>query len=59
MNTKEDINILCLGSYDCLIGMDWLEQHHATLDFHNKAFTFLFEEGNSRKFQGIPRTVTF
>jgi hypothetical protein len=27
-NTKEYLNIIPLGSYDCLIGMDWLEKHH-------------------------------
>jgi hypothetical protein len=42
---------------NCLIGMDWLDQHHAILDFHNKEFTFLDEERNSRVVQGIPRTV--
>jgi hypothetical protein len=39
LSTREDLNILPLGSYDCLIGMDWLDQHHAILDCHNKAFT--------------------
>ena len=32
MSTKAELNILPLGSYDCLIGMDWLDQHHALLD---------------------------
>ena len=53
--TKEDLNSLSLGSYDCLIGMDWLDQHHAILDYHNKAFNCLDEEGNreqSKEFQG-------
>jgi hypothetical protein len=58
LNTGEDLNILPLGSYDCLIGMDWLDQYHAILDCHNKAFTFLDEEGNLRIVQGIPRAVT-
>jgi hypothetical protein len=35
-STREDLNILHLGSYDFLIGMDWLDQHHTLLDFHNK-----------------------
>jgi hypothetical protein len=56
--TKADLNILSLGSYDFLIGMDWLDQHHAILDYRNKAFTFLDEEGNQRAVQGIPREVT-
>jgi hypothetical protein len=25
LSTREDLNILLLGSYDCLIGMDWLD----------------------------------
>jgi hypothetical protein len=47
-NTKENLNSIPLGSYDCLIGMDWLEHHHVVLDFYNKVFTCLDEEGNSR-----------
>jgi hypothetical protein len=58
LNTKADLNILPLGFYDCLIGMDWLDQHHNLLDCHNKEFTFLDEEGKLRKVQGIPREVT-
>jgi hypothetical protein len=42
-STKDELNILPLGSYDCLIGMDWLDQ--AILDCRNKEFTCLDEEG--------------
>jgi hypothetical protein len=52
------MNILPLGSYDYLIGMDWLDQHHVVLDYHKKEFTFLDEEGNPRIVQGTPREVT-
>jgi hypothetical protein len=55
LNTRAYLNILPLGSYDCLIGMDWLDQHHTTLEFCNKEFTCLDEEGTLRKVQGIPR----
>jgi hypothetical protein len=58
LNTREDLNILPLGCYDYLIGMDWLDLHHDLLDCQNKAFTCLDEEGNQRKVQGIPRAVT-
>jgi hypothetical protein len=58
LNTKANLNILPLCSYDCLIGMDWLEQHHALLDCHNKSFTCLDEEGELRKVHGIPIEVT-
>jgi hypothetical protein len=56
--TKVDLNIIPLGSYDCLIGMDWLDEHHVVLDCYNKAFTCLDEQGNLRTVQGIPRVVT-
>jgi hypothetical protein len=49
LNSKADLNILPLGSYDCLIGMDWLDQHHTLLDCQNKEFTCLDEEGKLRK----------
>jgi hypothetical protein len=58
LNPKENLNIFPLGSYGCLIGMDWLDQQHVILDCHNKEFTFLDEDGNQRKVQGIPRAVT-
>jgi hypothetical protein len=58
LNTRADLNIFPLGSYDFIIGMDWLDQHHAILDCHNKAFTCLDEEGNLRKVKGILRAVT-
>jgi hypothetical protein len=58
LNTRDELNIIPLGSYDSLIGMDWLDQHHAFLDFYNKEFTCLDEEGNLRTIQGILRAVT-
>jgi hypothetical protein len=44
--TKTDLNIIPLGLYDCLIGIDWLDEHHDVVDCYNKAFTCLDEEGN-------------
>jgi hypothetical protein len=57
LNTKVYLNIIPLGSYDCLIGMDWLDKHHVVLDYYNKTITCLDEEGKQGKVQGIPRTV--
>jgi hypothetical protein len=45
VNTNSDINIIPLGSYDILIGIDWLDKHHVVLDCHNNTFTCLDEEG--------------
>ena len=57
LSTKENVNILPLGSYDCLIGMDWLEKHNIVLDCYNNTITSLDEEGKQGKIQGIPRVV--
>jgi hypothetical protein len=57
LSMKAELNILPLGSYDCLIGMDWLDQNHALLDYRNKNFTCLDEEGNRKTVQGIPRAM--
>ena len=40
LNTCVDLNVLTLGSYDVLIGMDWLEAHRVKLDSYNKNFEF-------------------
>jgi hypothetical protein len=57
VNTKANLNIIPLCSYDCLIRMDWLERHRFVLDCSKKDFTCLDEEGNSRMAQGIPRNI--
>ena len=51
--TCVDLNVLPLGSYVVLIGMDWLEAHKVNLDCYNKAFECLDEEGSSRIVKGI------
>jgi hypothetical protein len=33
LQTNVDLNIIPLGSYDCLFCMDWLDQHHVVLDY--------------------------
>jgi hypothetical protein len=57
LSTMDELNILPLGSYNCLARMDWLDQHHAILEYCNKAFTCLDEEGNQKTIQGICRVV--
>jgi hypothetical protein len=57
LSTKVDVNIIPLGSYDCLINMDWLEKHHGGLDYYNKKINYLNEEEKQGKVQGIPRVV--
>jgi hypothetical protein len=58
VSIKADLNIIPLGSYDCLIGMVWLDKHHVITYFYNKAFTCFEEERQLRKFQGIQRLIS-
>ena len=53
-----DLNILPLGSYDLLIGMDWLEKHKVMLNYFGKTFTYTDDNGNTVKVKGIPRKLT-
>ena len=56
--TCVDLNVLPLGSYDVLIGMDWLEAHKVKLDCYNKTFECRDEEGNLRVVRGIPKVIS-
>jgi hypothetical protein len=58
VNTSIDLNILPLGSYDILIGMDWLDKHHVVLDCHNKIFTCLYGNGKQSTVKGFPRPIS-
>jgi hypothetical protein len=49
LNTKVDVNIMPLGSYDYIIGMDWLEKHHVVIDYYNKNIKCLDEGGKQGK----------
>lgn len=53
-----DLNILPLGSYDLLIGMDWLEKHRVILNCYDKTFSCIDESGNNIRVKGIARKVT-
>ena len=56
--TYVDLNVLPLGSYDVLIGMDWLEAHRVKLDYYNKTFECLDEEDNLKFVRGIPKVIS-
>ena len=52
------LNVLPLGSYDILIGMDWLEKHKVILNCYDKIFTCISNDGKSISVKGIPRKTT-
>ena len=56
--TCVDLNVLPLGSYDVLIGMDWLEDHRVNIDCYHKTFECMDEEGNPRVVGGIPKVIS-
>ena len=56
--THVNVNIVPLGSYDLLIGMDWLEEHKVLLNCFDKTFTCTDDNRNNIKVRGIPRKVT-
>ena len=56
--TVVKLNVLHLGSYDLLIGMDWLEQHRVVLNCYDKTFTCLNSDGKPLSVKGIPRKTT-
>ena len=43
--TSVKFNVLPLGSYDMLIGMDWLEKHTMVLNCFDKTFTCINSDG--------------
>ena len=53
-----NVNILPLGSYDLLIGMDWLEEHKVVLNCFDKTFTCTDNNENNIKIKETPRKVT-
>ena len=55
--THVDLNILPLGSYDKVIGMDWLKKHKVMLNCFYKTFTYTDDNGNTIKVKGIPRNA--
>jgi hypothetical protein len=52
------LNVLQLGSYDVLIGMDWLEKYKVILNCYDKTFTYVDDNGNIINIKGIPRTIS-
>ena len=52
------INVLPLGSYDILIGMDWLEQHRVVLNCFDKTFTCINNDEKLISVKEIPRKTT-
>ena len=53
-----DLNVLPLGSYDMIIGMDWLTKHKVILNCFDKTFTYVVEDQIVRKMRGVIKHVS-
>ena len=56
--TSVKLNVLPLGSYGMLIGMDLLEHHRVVLNCFDKTFTCINNDGELITVKGIPRKTT-
>ena len=56
--TQVKLIVLPLGSYDVIIGMDWLEKHKVVLNCFEKTFTCLDDKGEIVIVKGIARKVS-
>eukprot|EP00253_Pinus_taeda_P019416 PITA_19416 len=54
-----DLNILPLGSYDVLIGMDWLEKHWSLVNCKTKTIYYKDDHGEQQELQGIKHPVGY
>jgi hypothetical protein len=58
MITRENLNILSLGSYDVLINMDWLVEYKVELVYYNKTFYYVDDHVNSSIVRGISKSIS-
>jgi hypothetical protein len=56
--TRATLNILPLGSYDLLIGMDWLAAYKTKVGCYHKTLECVNEEGRNMILQGIQNLVS-
>ena len=50
--TRVNLYVTILGSYDVVIGMDWLETHEAILNCKTKRLSLVDDEGQRRAIVG-------
>ena len=56
--TKLKVYVTALGTYDLVIGMDWLESHRAWVDCSGKTILCVNDMGETIQIQGIKRKVS-
>jgi hypothetical protein len=56
--TRLKVYVTALGSYDLIIGMDWLAAHRALVDCFAKRVLCIDDEGRPIEIQGVQRKVS-
>jgi hypothetical protein len=56
--TSANLYVTILGSYDIVIGMDWLESHEAILNYKTKQLSLVNDEGHRRVIVGRNQGVS-
>jgi len=57
-STKLKFYVTALGTYDLVIGMDWLEAHQAWVNCYGKIILCINDEAETIQIQGIKRKVS-
>jgi len=58
MSTSTHLNVLSLGSYNMILGMDWLYLHRIKVDYYDKAIECLDENGEHRTLRGKKKATS-
>ena len=58
MHTSAHLNVLPLGSYSMLLGMDWLYLHRTKVDCYDKSIKCLDDNGEHRTLQGKKKATS-
>jgi hypothetical protein len=56
--SRDNLHVTTLGSYDIVIGMDWLESHEATLNYKTKLLSLVDDEGQRHVIVGRNQGVS-
>ena len=56
--TRINLNVLPLGSYDIIIGMEWLVTYKLIFNFFDKTFSYVAEDLIVRKVEGVSKLVS-
>ena len=53
-----DLWVIPLGSYDVVLGMDWLGSHGASIDYRKKTILCQDDQGSDAEIVGIQRPIS-